>query len=178
MIKINLLPKVASRKFPRHYGFYVFLLALCLNIILLGYLYTTNARDIGSYERSIENTKKEIERLGPLRAEYKALNEAKQEIERRLSVINQLKQGRALSARVLYDLSTVIKETVWVKSIRRTEDQFEIDGRSVENDSISDLVDTLTKLPYVKSAELKKVEDVSEEGVTVKKFIIQGVIRL
>jgi type IV pilus assembly protein PilN len=178
MIKINLLPKAVLRKFPKRFGLYIFLLVLCLNMTLLAYLYTTNASDIGAYERAIESTQKEIGRLGHLRAEHKALNEAKQEIERRLLVINQLKQGRALSARVLFDLSSVIKETVWVKSIRRTEDQFEIDGRSVENDSISDLLDTLAKLPYVKSAELKRVEDIVEEGVTVKKFVIQGVMQL
>jgi type IV pilus assembly protein PilN len=178
MIKINLLPKAVLRKFPKRYGLYVFLLVLCLNVTLLAYFYTSNARDIGAYERSIESTQREIGKLGPIRNEYKALNEAKQEIERRLAVINQLKQGRALSARVLFDLSSVIKETVWVKSIRRTEDQFEIDGRSVENESISDLLDTLANLPYVKSAELKRVEDAVEEGVTVKKFVIQGVIRL
>lgn len=177
MIKINLLPK-AFRKEAKKYGWYLFLLLFALNIVILGFLYQKNVSDIDRYQRLIDSKKKEIASLQKLRQEYQILTNEKKEMERRLSAIHSLKEGRALSARILFDMSTLLSENVWLKSYKRAEGNFELEGRSVENDSISDLVDAMAKVPYIKTVELRKVEDVNEAGINLKKFIIQGTVGL
>jgi hypothetical protein len=53
-----------------------------------------------------------------------------------------------------------------------------MEGRSVENEAISSFVESLSKVPYLSGVELKSVEDATEEGLVLKKFIIQGNISI
>ena len=130
--------------------------------------------EIEEHNTNIANIKKEIQSLQPIAQEYKQIQEAKKEIERRIQTLNQLKSGRALAARSLYDISSIIKEGVWIKSFKKTDNKFEIDGRSFVNESISDFIESLSKMPYITNVELKNVQDINEEGLTIKKFIITG----
>jgi hypothetical protein len=72
----------------------------------------------------------------------------------------------------------MIKDSVWLKTFKKTEDKFEMEGRSLENESISNLIETLSGAPYLKNIELRNVEDAVEEGVAVKRFVITGDIIL
>ena len=110
--------------------------------------------------------------------EYLTIDQQKKEIQRRIKAIDSIKESRALSARALFDLTSLIKDNVWLKTFKKTEDKFEIEGRSLENESISNLIETLSKVPYLKNIELRNVEDAVEEGVAVKKFVIFGDITL
>jgi Tfp pilus assembly protein PilN len=102
----------------------------------------------------------------------------KKEIQRRIQAIETIKKGRALAARTLYDLTSLVQEKLWLKSFKKTENRFELEGRSVENDTISSFVESLTKVPYLSGVELKSVQDAAEEGIVLKKFIIQGNISI
>jgi Tfp pilus assembly protein PilN len=178
MIKINLLPSSAKAKEHRGWGWFLFVAVILINLAVLAFLFQRNSAEIADTERSIAATKKEMDKLQKTRKEYQLLSTDRKELERRLETINKLKEGRALSARMIYDLSVLTKENVWIKTFRRNESQFELEGRSAENDSISDFVEAMSRIPYVKTVELRRIEDVNEEGVTVKKFSIQGTVGL
>jgi Tfp pilus assembly protein PilN len=102
----------------------------------------------------------------------------KKEIQRRITAINKVKDGRILAARTLYDLTNSIQESVWLKSFKKTDNKFELEGRSLGTEVVSDFVDSISKIPYIKDVELKNVQDVTEEGLILKKFIIVGNISL
>ena len=91
-----------------------------------------------------------------------------------LDQLNKIKQDGALAARILYDLSGLTKDNLWLKKLSKDETKIEIEGRSVDNETLCDFIEKLTKLPYLKNIELKSVEDVSEYNMTVKKFILNG----
>ena len=174
MIKVNLLPYKKTRTSTLKINIVTFVLMLIIGNILFWSFYIYNQREINDYERNIQATKTELARLQPFYQEYQRIQQAKKEIERRIKVVNQLKAGRALAARSLFDLSTTMKEGVWLKSFKKKDDKFEIEGRSLVNESISDFMETLGRLPYMKSVELKSIQDVTEEGLVIKKFIVQG----
>lgn len=174
MIKVNLLPYKKTRTSTLKINIVTFVLMLIIGNILFWSFYVYNQREINDYERNIQFTKTELARLQPFYQEYQRIQQAKKEIERRIKVVNQLKAGRALAARSLFDLSTTMKEGVWLKSFKKKDDKFEIEGRSLVNESISDFMETLGRLPYMKSIELKSIQDVTEEGLVIKKFIVQG----
>jgi type IV pilus assembly protein PilN len=177
MIKINLLPQ-KTRKPIHRFQLYGFLFIFVLNLSILGGIYYNNVRGITHYQASIESAKKEIASLDKIYKEYLQIEKEKKEIDRRIKVIEGLKEGRALAARTLHDFSSVIKERVWVKAFKKNNDVFEIEGRSMENESISDFIETISAIPYLKNVELKKVEDSTEDGLVVKKFLVQGNISL
>jgi type IV pilus assembly protein PilN len=178
MIKINLLPYKKSKASALKTHLVTFVLLLIIGNIIFWAAYIYNQREIGEYERNIRSSKAEIAALQPIYQEYQRMQKAKAEIERRIKVVNQLKAGRALAARSLYDLSTTMKEGVWLKTFKKKGDKFEIDGRSMVNESISEFMENISKLPYMKNVELKSIQDVNEEGLVVKKFIIQGTMSL
>ena len=177
MIKINLLPGKPKKDLLK-IDLYLFLSIVIINTLVFSSIYYINANSISDYKQKIESTKKEIASLQQIYREYLALEQERKEIQRRITAIDGIKAGRALSARILYDLTSVIKDNVWLKNFKRTDDKFELDGRSLENESISSLVETLSKIPYMRNVELRSVEDAAEDGVIVKKFIIFGDIVL
>lgn len=177
MIRINLLPAKAKKDLFK-YDLYMFFFVMALALLVFGGFYYYNTKEITKRQTMIENTKKEIQNLQQIYKEYLAMEQEKKEIQRRIKAIDSIKEGRALAARTLYDLSGIIKDNVWIKSFKKTEDKFELEGRSLENESISILVEALSKVPYIKNVELKGVEDATEEGVVIKKFVIYGDIAL
>jgi Tfp pilus assembly protein PilN len=175
MIKINLLPfkrKKASTLTKDIRDLILMLLVVCIGFV--AYYYFKVYTKIEEQKANIASTKQEIARLQPIQKEYNEIKEAKKEIVRRIQTVNQLKSGRALAARSLYDISSIIKEGVWIKNMKKTDNKFEIEGRSFVNENISDFIESLSKMAYIKNVELKNVQDVSEEGLIIKKFIITG----
>lgn len=174
MIKINLLPKGEVRKEKNRITFVLLgvLLVFCAGI--LGGLYWYYNSSIEQTKIRIADVEKKIRSLEEVERQFNMLKAAKADIEKKLATINNLKQGRALSARILYDLSSLVSENLWIRNFKKSENGFEFEAFSSENDSISNIVEDLHKVPYIRGVELKKVEDVTEEGILVKKFLIQG----
>jgi Tfp pilus assembly protein PilN len=173
MIKINLLPQEPHKNVFR-FDFFLFLFITALTIAILGAVFFNNEQEIGRERDTIANMKKEIANLDRFYQEYMAVEKEKKEIQRRIQAIEALKKGRALAARTLYDLTDVVKDSLWLRNFRKNDNAFEFEGRALEAESISRLMESLSKIPYIKNVELKTVENVTDEGVEVKKFIIQG----
>ncbi len=177
MIRINLLPKKPAKSVFK-LDLYIFILVAIVNGLIIAGIYFSNVREISGYQTMIESAKKEIASLDGIYKEYLRIEKEKKEIGDRIKTIEGLKKGRALAARILYDLSDVVKENVWLRTLRRDDDRFELEGRSLENESISDFMETLSKIPYMRNIELRNVEDLVEGGIAVKKFVIYGNISL
>lgn len=178
MIRINLLPAKTKKDLFKH-DLYMFFSVMVIALLAFGGLYYCNTNETTKRKTMIENTKKEIHNLQQTYKEYLAMEQEKKEIQRRIKAIDSIKEGRVLAARTLYDLSGIMKDNVWIKSFRKTEDKFELEGRSLENESISMLVEALSKVPYIRNVELKVVEDAPmEDDFVLKKFVIYGDISL
>ncbi|MBP9561460.1 MAG: PilN domain-containing protein [Syntrophorhabdaceae bacterium] len=179
MIKINLIPSQTEKNLFKE-DIYVFIFITFLCLIAVGGFYYKNYNDINEQKRLIQNTKNEIASLQKIYKEFLAMEQQKKEIERRMKAIESIKEGRALTARILYDLTDIIKDNIWLRDLSKTDDKFKIEGVSLENESISDFMEKLAKIPYMKNIELLNVTDEldKQSNVTVKKFIIQGDIAL
>ena len=157
---------------------HVLVATLLVSLLLVGGFYYKNVEDMRRSRVEIESLKQQIKVLEPIQREFGSLEKNKNEIARKLSVINKMKDGRALPPRMLYDLSSLVKDNLWLKRLRKDDAKIEIEGRSIDNESVCDFVDHLAKLPYLKNLELRSVEDVSEGGMTVKKFVVDGSVSL
>ncbi|MCX5815622.1 MAG: PilN domain-containing protein [Proteobacteria bacterium] len=177
MIRINLLPAKAKKDLFK-YDLFMFFSVMAIALLAFGGFYYYNMNEIAKRKTMIENTKKEIQNLQHIYKEYLAMEQEKKEIQRRIKAIDSIKEGRGLAARTLYDFSGIIKDNVWIKNFKKTEDKFELEGRSLENESISMFVEALSKVPYIRNVELKEVKDVKEQNVDVKMFVVSGDISL
>jgi len=157
---------------------YILVAALVISSALVGGFYLKNARDIEQARKEIQSLKQQAMALEPIKREFAALEKDKQEVSNKLAVINRMKEGRAVPPRMLYDLSSLVKDSLWLRRLKKDDKKLEIEGRSIDNESICDFVERLAKLPYLKDMELKSVEDVAEGGITVKKFVVDGSVSL
>jgi type IV pilus assembly protein PilN len=177
MIHINLLPqKVRKEAFKS--DLILFALLLVIAFVLSAGIYVSNATAIAHLKNDVARTKASISSMERFYKEYLALEKQKKELTARISLIEKIKEGRALAARILFDLPTLVKESVWLKRFKKDEERFDLEGRALENESIADFVERLSKIPYAKDVELKSVEDVTEEGMVIKKFLVQGSLGL
>jgi type IV pilus assembly protein PilN len=178
MIKINLLPRKKRERRGDNLDLYILVATLVVSLAVVGGVFFKNTKDIGQTRDEIESLKREAKALEPIRREFLTLEKDKKDVADKLAVIARMKEGRALPPRMLYDLSSLVKDNLWLKRLRKDEKKLEIEGRSIDNESVCDFVEHLSKLPYLKDLELKSVEDVSEGGITVKKFIVDGSVSL
>lgn len=177
MIRINLLPRKAHKEVLKS-DLLLFFVLLAVAVAVGAGLYFNNVRHIAQLKGELAKTKQSIASMETFYKEYLALEKQKKEMSTRIAVIERIRQGRAMSARITYDLPSLVKESVWLKRFKRDEEQFDLEGRALENESVADFVEKLSKIPYAKNVELKSVEDVTEEGVLVKKFLVTGNLSL
>jgi type IV pilus assembly protein PilN len=178
MIKINLLPVKTRKKTQNHRSLYLFGVMLFIGLAVVGGLYFKNLNDLAKTRNDIVSTNQSIATLQGVYKEYQTIQKEKKEVERRIAVVEQMKQGRALAARIMYDLPSIMRDSVWLTKFRKDMGNFELEGRSLENESIAEFVESMGKIPYYRNVELKTIEDATEEGVVVKKFIVQGNVGL
>ena len=177
MIRINLLPKKVRKEAIKS-DIALFVLLLVVAFVLGAGIYLKNAAQIAHLKTDVARTKQSIASMEKFYKEYLALEKQKKEMSARISLIEKIKEGRGLAARILYDLPLLVKDSIWLKRFKKDEGRFDLEGRALENESVSDFVEKLSKIPYAKDVELKSVEDVTEEGVVVKKFLVQGNLSL
>jgi type IV pilus assembly protein PilN len=174
MIKINLLPKTQRQKSEVNVDLYVLIAVGVLTLGVICGVYIRNGRAI-EYTASVTlKLQRTIAELQPVEKEFALLEKAKKDVSTKLTVIAKISEGRAIAPKLLYDLSSLVRDTMWLKSLRKDGTKLQIEGRSIDNESICDFVERLSKLPYVTDLELRSVEDAAEGGTTVKKFVVDG----
>ncbi len=174
MIKINLLPQKSYGKHIFHPDLYIFPVILVLTFALVGGIFLKNNRDVARLRSDAAALRLQVASLQGIYKEFLAMAKEKQEIARKIAVIDRIKEGRALAPRMLYDLSSLTTDNLWLKKVNKVEMKVDIEGRSIDNESICAFVEGLSRLSYMKNVELKSVEDVTEAGTTVRKFIVAG----
>jgi Tfp pilus assembly protein PilN len=178
MIKINLIPRKVRRQKEAGFELRVLIGTLLFSFLLIGGVYVWNARDMGRLRSDVATAKQQTEALQGVYKEFQFIERDKKEISSRIAVIDKIKEGRAVVPRILYDLSSLTKENVWLKRVVKDETKFSLEGRSIDNESICEFVEHLSKLPYMTGVELKSVEDVNEADTTVKKFVVEAGVAL
>jgi Tfp pilus assembly protein PilN len=146
MIKINLLPFKRKRSSTVSKDVRDLIIMIIVVCIGFGLYYYRLISSIDDQKAEILTIKREIQSLQPIAQEYHAIQEAKKEIQKRIQTVDQLKSGRALAARSLYDVSSIIKEGVWIKTFRKTDNKFEDRSRSFVNEKFSDFIESLSKM--------------------------------
>jgi type IV pilus assembly protein PilN len=174
MIKINLLPKTVHQKKEISLDIYIFIFIVLAALTIVVGSFLKNTRDINAIKATTDDLRKEVTALTPLDKEFASIEKDRKDVSNKLAAIARISEGRAIAPKLMYDVSSIIRDTMWLKSLRKEGNKLYIEGRSIDNESISDFIERLSKLPYIKDLELRSVEDATEGGITVKKFTIDG----
>ncbi len=173
MIKINLL---VTRKEKKKVGIRKEFIVLIVSVALLavGFIVVQSQLDKAKETKlaQISKTKKEIDTQ---KAQIKDINQAKQaqkNFQDRLNVINALRKGKSISVRLLDEISTAKPEKLHLESLKKDGKKLGIEGVALDDETVANLMTNLRKSPVFKSIELIVSEQIEQNKIRLKRFVL------
>ena len=138
MVKINLLPirlELRKKALVEH----VVLLALCIFLLLIfeWFVQATITAQRESLVREVAATKLEIKKLTAEAGEIESFKQQKQELEKKLDVIQDLNAKKAGPVEILDELSLIIPDKAWITSLSNKGDSMVLEGQALDNTTIA-----------------------------------------
>lgn len=173
MIKINLL---LTRKEKKKVGirkeFVVFIISLVLLFgffILIQWKIGNEKEDILS---QISNTKKDISYYKTLITEVNIAKESQKNLQDKLNVINSLRKEKASPARVLDEISIGKPEKIHLESLKKEGSKLGIEGVALDDETVANFMTNLRKSKIFKNVDLIVSEQVEQNKIKLKKFVL------
>ncbi len=182
MLRINLLPiRQLQKRAAAVNRLVLSALAICGVILLLLVVSTIQssiANNIRSDIRTLKNIKK---KNAPILAEIKSLEKNKQELQRRISVIEKLKKSSSLTVRILDQVADrVDNERMWITSFQQRAGSLSLQGIALDNRSIADFMKALERSPYINSESVNLANSTLTRVAnrSLKSFLLSCSVRL
>lgn len=173
MIKINLL---LTRKEKKKAGvrkeFVILILAVGLVLILLAALNWKMGKEKEDMVAQISETKKEIARYKSLAVEVTKAKEAQKVLQDKLNIINSLKKGKETPVRVLDEISVDKPEKLQLESMKKEGSKLGIEGIALDDETIVQFMTNLKKSKLFKNVDLIVSEQIEQNKIKLKKFIL------
>ena len=185
MVKINLLPvKAKQRQYTVVYQLVVG--GVVLGIVLFGALVDNFMlkRDQAKLEGDRDALNKEIAELNRLIGEVRQFEEKKAELERKLGVINSLKNNKIGPVHLLEELSVTIPKKVWLSSIKETTlppdgHSIALIGEAISDETIAEFMSKLEESEFFSNVNLIESRAAGEKaGVPVHAFSLTCEMRV
>jgi type IV pilus assembly protein PilN len=179
MIKINLLParkdvfKTAIRKEYLVLGGSLALLVA----ILVGIQWKIDG-EIKETAAQISAAQKDILRHKNLVSGLNQAKEAQKSLQDKLNVIDALRKEKASAAMVLDELSTDKPEKLHLDSLKKEGAKLGIEGVALDDETVANFMTNLRKSKIFKNVDLVVTQQIEQNKIKLKKFVLQCEIRL
>ncbi len=156
MLRINLLPirqlKKRAKARNQIVGFSMVFVAVLLALGFIGLLQVSKVETV---QASIADLQREEQRLAPIIREVDALEQQKQELERRIDVIKNLRRESSLTVRVLDEVARIIdNDRMWLQSLSQQGGSLQLSGIAMDNQTIAQFMEELKASEFVKDVNL------------------------
>ena len=173
MIKINLL---LTRKEKRRVGIRMEFIVLIVSVALLFVSFIIIQSQLDKAKElklaQISKTKNEIDEQ---KAQIKEINQAKESqknFQERLNVINALRKGKSISARLLDEISIAKPEKMQLESLKKDGTKVGIEGVALDDETVANLMTNLRKSKLFKNVDLIVSEQIEQNKIRLKKFVL------
>lgn len=171
MIKINLLgaPKPkrgkrsASASMPVMAGegpnpVVMLVIAGVLGLAVAGFLYWRADSEQQRLNADIAKEEAENRRLAAVKAKYEQEERVKQNYERRVKVIDELRQNQSGPVNLLAMIGDTVNSTeaVWLNTMTETGNTITLDGTALSTHAVANLIKNLQKTEFFKTVELNE----------------------
>jgi type IV pilus assembly protein PilN len=165
MVRINLLPVRVSKKKEAGRQQLVILAAVLLAGLAGNYFWAASrASDLKAREAKLARTREDIAQLERIIGEVKNIKDAQQELQKKLDVLDKLKQGRSGPVRLLNELATVMPRQLWLAKMEERGGAVVFAGSAVSIDDVSEFMTKLKQSRYFTKVELNKTTAVRGGG--------------
>ena len=165
MVRINLLPVRVSKKKEAGRQQLLIVAAVLVAGLLGNWLWASSREgDLKSREAKLARTREDIAQLERIIGEVKNIKDAQQELQKKLDVLDKLKQGRSGPVRMLDELATVTPRQLWLTKLDEKAGAMSFSGAAVSIDDVSEFMSKLKQSRFFAKVELKKTTAVKGTG--------------
>lgn len=176
MIKINLLGSQVEQNPNVLYLMTLWtssLVIFFISCLFYKYILSTSIQEL---EDTSAKLKTEIALLEEKTKEVKDIDEIKQDLNNKLSIIAVLKRNKLGPVKVLDNLNLSLSNKMWLESIEEAQGILTIKGKSLDDQSLSLFMRSLESSEYFNSVDLTYSRQFIEEGIKIKDFEIKSKI--
>jgi type IV pilus assembly protein PilN len=178
MIRINLLPVRASRKKESaKQQIALLVLSLILVAALVLAVYGFYIVQIKTAQSDIQASEQEIAQLKVKIGEINNLKKLKDDVQKKLDVLNQLRKNKTGPVRRLITLSDNVPEKLWLTTYSESGQSVNIGGFAYTEELIAEFMNRLQASKDYTGVELIVSEQAEIAGTKVKKFQINCVLK-
>lgn len=166
MIRINLLsegrrPVVARRTRPtlslggQDPSVYLLGAGLVLGLLVSGLFWFWLSMQISAKDRSIASAQKEYDELRPYIEEVEAYELQKAELERKVSVITDLRNRQHGPVQIMDEVSRALPELVWLEQMDITGNTVTLRGRAFNTNAVATFLENLSRVAEFREPSLR-----------------------
>jgi type IV pilus assembly protein PilN len=164
MIRINLLkperkevrelPTAAAGEFKAKKRFPYGLLILLVGIIAIVALYFYQKNEISKEQALLDAAIQEKKSLQYVEAKLQELEEQRNNLKRKIDLINNLKSQQANAVIIMDELSKKIPDWVWLTDASFSANRINFRGRAISNNLLADYIYNIKQSPYFDNVNL------------------------
>ena len=173
MSNINLLPWREGVKRKKKTVFFITLITSCVMVLFICYLLGIYINlKIEAQNKRNRFLQTEIFILDKRIAEIDLIKKQKNELERRINLIQQLEQKRNVATRLFNTLSVITPTGVYFTSVSFSNGQIKITGLTESNELVSHLVRNVEKTKWLTDVSLPSIVSGPTKPIKLSKFSI------
>jgi len=171
MIKINLLSEGRSQAAAkqsrressgvRDWGVIALWSLIALAAIAVGVNFLLLRGKIADTQEKIVVAEEEVKRLEPIIREVEAFKAKKADLERKVDVINSLKQNQRGPVELMDNVSRALPELLWLTSMDVKGNLVSLQGQAFNTNAVAAFIENLDRVPEFQEPVLK---DTSQRG--------------
>ena len=179
MIRINLLQARKEKKKTGIRKEYLVLVgSLFLLVVILGIVQWKIDKEMEETAAQIFDAKKNILHHKNLIIDLNKAKESQKILQDKLNVINALRKEKGSSAMVLDELSVSKPEKVHLDSLKKEGAKLGIEGVALDDETVANFMTNLRKSKIFKNVDLVVTEQIEQNKIKLKKFVLGCEINL
>lgn len=178
MIRINLLPYWEKGK-TENLRRQIIVLAgsLVLFLLILSTLYVYVVWSVSRLDAEFKTLDERSKALAKEVGNVEAYLKDKKELEKKLSVINELERNRLFAVRLMKEMSYITPANdVWIDTFTQNGARLRLEGHARDNTAVARMMGNMERSGLLKGAELVASRLAEIEKVSVQHFILESSI--
>jgi type IV pilus assembly protein PilN len=177
MITINLLPVREERRkaWARQYLVMV-LAAVGATVGLAAVHYWWYSAEVSSAQHSAEEIQRQIDGYAPQLAQVEKFRAVKADIEKKLSIIDELSASRSGPVHLFDEIATHLPDRMWLTKMGVEGQMLTIEGVSLDNELVALFLTAMNASPVFEDVELLQTAAKEVDGYKLNAFEVSAVL--
>ncbi len=174
MIRINLIPYRTDRRekqIMQHVTAF-FAVVTVASLLSLG-AHTAASLQLADLQEKTIAIQKQNEILKNKIGKIDNLANLRSDVERKLTIVDQLQEGRFRSLKTLHAIALVIPQNVWLEKINDTGSDIALSGLGESNKAVASFMRKLDQSPLFTNVRLGEISRVMINGLPVRRFSLK-----